>query len=212
MPVQTKFTSNAIAVCMIIFAAICFSSCSVSNSLMSSQQHPHYKLDLTKEIKHAPVATDKTIARSNDDIAPMAQHGSLVSYNSSEQLKQLNTLLTGVKQLEKQLKKADPVIYKSLKVLKIDRLAGKMASPKIKNSKNTAYSVNNINDQNYDLMKDPKSLAVIWLLLLGASIVLLLLASSINIFYFIGGVVAVAFFVFFILWILSAAKVPDRVS
>ncbi len=211
MPVQTKTTLSIIALCMIISASMMLSSCSTTNSLTS--QNPHYHLNLVKADNTAKVDKPKDKVGSVSAIAPVSQHGSLVSYQSGEQLKALTDLLkSDVKQIEKQEKKTNPVIYKNLKKININKVVNQMAIPRTKTSATKTLSVNNVNDQQYDLMRNPKGLFVIWISLLGAAILLLLLAISTSIFLLFGFIVAVAWLIFFTLWIFSITGVPERVA
>ncbi len=129
MPVQTKTTLSIIALCMIISASMMLSSCSTTNSLTS--QNPHYHLNLVKADNTAKVDKPKDKVGSVSAIAPVSQHGSLVSYQSGEQLKALTDLLkSDVKQIEKQEKKTNPVIYKNLKKININKVVNQCAQGK----------------------------------------------------------------------------------
>ena len=210
MPVQTKTTIKIIALCMLVSASMMLSSCSTSNML---SQSPHYRLDLVKANKALVPVNTKSNDRSASTYSPISAHGSLASSHSDDQLKQLTALLrTNMKQIQKQTKKSNPELYKSLKNINVNKVIKQIATPRTNATTAKGVSFNRVNDQTYDLMKDPKGLFVIWILLLGAAIGLLLLASAASVFYLLGGVVAVAFLIFLFLWILSAAKVPERVS
>jgi hypothetical protein len=210
MPVQTKSTLGIIALCMIISASMMLSSCSTMNAL--SSQNPHYRLSLVKAGTSAKVDKVKDNARSASAIAPIS-HGSLVFYQSDEQLKALTDLLkSDVKQIEKQEKKTNPTGYKNLKKINISKLVNQMAIPGAKTSTAKLSSVSAVNDQQYDLMRDPKGLFVIWIILLGAAALLLVLSISTSIFLLFGFIVAVAWLIFFTLWLFSITGVPERVS
>jgi hypothetical protein len=178
-----------------------------------TSQDPHYHLNLVKAGNTAKAAGAKDNMNTASAITPITQHGSMVSYQSSEQLNALaNLLKSNMKQVEKQEKKTNPAVYKNLKKINISKVVKQMAIPRTKTSATTSLSVNAVNDQQYDLMRDPKGLFVIWIILLGAAIVLLLLAAAASIFLLFGFVVAVAWLIFLTLWIFSITGVPERVS
>lgn len=207
---QTKSTLGIIAMCLIASASMILSSCSTTS--VFSGANAHYRLDLVKT--NNPPKIDNVKAKTTETAAtPAPQHGSMVSYQSSEQLQQLTDLLkSDVKQVEKQEKKSDPAVYKALKKVNINKLVKQLAVPRVKTTTTATSSLSSINDQQYDLMRDPKGLFVIWILVLGAAIVLLLLSMAASIFLLFGFITAAAFIVFFTLWVFSITGVPERVA
>jgi hypothetical protein len=208
--VQTKTTIQILTICLVVSASIILSSCSTYNML--SSQNPRYHLNLVKAGRTVPSDNAKDNVPTAD-ITPITHHGSMVSYSSDEELNNLTALLkSDVKQIEKQVKKSNPQVYKSIKNINITKAINQMAIPRSNYSKNKFQSMNSVNDQGYDLMRDTKGLFLIWISVLGAAIVLLLLASVSNIFLLFGFVVAAAFIIFFALWLLAVTGVPQRVE
>jgi hypothetical protein len=194
---KTKFTINTFALCIFISTVAILSSCSVSNQL--SSQNPRYHLDLVKTNIH-PLPTDKKENENTaSDIAPMPQHGSLVSYRSDELLNGLNSLLkTDMKLLTKEAKKSSPGIYQQINTISLNKTLHQVIKNNSGISSNKKSSVNNTNSMGHS--SGYFGLFILFLLLALLFWILSIGAGLFGILAFISSIAAV---IFFILWIVS---------
>jgi hypothetical protein len=187
---KTQRTSKAIAFSLFIAVAALLTSCSTSNQL--SSQNPRYHLTLVKADNH-PLPADKKENEPADDIAPLPSHGSLVSYQSDDQLKDLQNLLKAdVKTLTKQVKKSDPQMYHQLKSIKISKTA---LSPR------HMSSVTHTND-----MGRPGGYFALFIIFLLLAILFYILTLGAAIFFIFAVLSNIAAVIFFILWIIALAS------
>jgi len=192
---KTKNTLKAISFGFIISSVLLLASCSTSNQLT---QNPHYRLDLVKANTH-PLPIEKKENEATSDIAPMLSHGSLVSYQSDDNIKALNNLLKAdVKAYKNQVKKSDPVVYKQIKSVNINKAvntAVKYLTNKSYRNKQSVTKTNNGGGSSRYL-----TLFIVFLLL---ALLFYVLAFGAGIFWVFGFISSIAAVIFFILWIVS---------